>query len=199
MGGALPKVARRRRQVSGEHVAAGGVGTAHQPMRSAVKTPALLLAVASCTVILAASAQAQSKSEKSFVKDAIAGDLGEIELGKLAQQRGSSEGVKSYGQTLATDHQAALDQMKSIAQSENVDVPSEPKADARRENERLSRMSGQEFDREFVKHMVDDHRKDIREFEAHAKGSDAVAKAAQQQLPVLQKHLDQAQALQKQT
>lgn len=155
-----------------------------------------MLVLAGFAALLAA-APAQAQSEKSFVRDAIQGDLGEIAMGQLAQERGGSPDVKAFGQMLQTDHKTALDQMTSLAQAQKIDVPDKPKADAQKEHDRLARMTGAAFDREFAAHMVKDHEKDIRTFEAHAKGNDDVAKTAQQQLPVLKKHLEQAKALQK--
>jgi putative membrane protein len=157
----------------------------------------LLLTVAGCALLASVPAFAQGKSEKAFVGEAIQGDLAEIEMGRLAQEKASSQGVKAFGQMLETDHKTALDQMTALAQAQKIEVPSKPKEDARKEQDRLSHLSGAAFDREFVTHMVKDHEKDIKAFEAHAKGSDDVAKTAQQQLPVLRKHLEQAKSLQK--
>lgn len=161
-----------------------------------MRIPMLLMAGCSA-LLLAGPVHAQGKSDKAFVREAIQGDIGEIAMGQLAQEKASSPGVKAFGQMLETDHKTALDQMASVAKSMNVDAPSRPKSDAEKEREKLSRMSGAEFDREFVSHMVKDHEKDIREFEAHAKGDGELARTAQQQLPVLRKHLEQAMSLQK--
>ena len=60
---------------------------------------------------------------------------------------------------------------------------------------RLSKPNGDAFDKEFAKHMVADHKEDIAEFEAQAKGSDEVASFAKDTLPTLQKHLQTAQSL----
>ena len=43
--------------------------------------------------------------------------------------------------------------------------------------------------------MVEDHKNDIKEFEAQAKGTDDVARFAKDTLPTLQKHLQTAQSL----
>lgn len=154
------------------------------------------LAAGVVAVALGTPASAQSASEKTFVREAAMGDLGEIALGKLAAEKAASPNVKAFGQTLATDHQAALDDMTQLATALKEKVPTEPKPEARKEEARLSKLSGAEFDRAFVKLMVDDHRKDVKEFEQHAKGNDDVAKVASKQLPVLQKHLQTAESLQ---
>ena len=62
-------------------------------------------------------------NDKKFVKDAAIGGLTEVELGKLAAQKGSSDAVKQFGQKLVDDHTKANDELKQIASSENIQVP----------------------------------------------------------------------------
>jgi putative membrane protein len=59
----------------------------------------------------------------------------------------------------------------------------------------MSKLSGANFDREFAKHMVDDHKKDIKAYEKEAKKNDAAGAYAKEALPTLQKHLETAQSL----
>jgi putative membrane protein len=61
--------------------------------------------------------------------------------------------------------------------------------------DRLSKLNGKAFDQEFAKHMVADHKKDIAEFKAQARGSDDVANFAKDTLPTLQKHLQTVESL----
>jgi putative membrane protein len=60
-------------------------------------------------------------------------------------------------------------------------------------------MSGSDFDKSFAQHMVHDHKKDIAEYKKESKGKDAAGEYAQQTLPTLEKHLDEAQKLQRQS
>jgi putative membrane protein len=145
-----------------------------------------------------AAAQAQSASEKAFVADALAGDVAEVQMGQLVAQKASSPDVKSYGQMLADDHGKALDEMKTLADNLGVQVPSQPKPDAQKEMDKLSKLDGQAFDREFLKHAVADHKKDIAKFRKESRGKGDVANTAKQQLPVLETHLQRAQELMKQ-
>src|SRR5215204_4816759 len=65
----------------------------------------LLLSVGlAALVTCAAPAYAQDKTSQKFIKEAIEGNLAEVQIGQLAQQKGQSDGVKSFGQLLATDH-----------------------------------------------------------------------------------------------
>src|SRR5689334_13749393 len=66
---------------------------------------------------------APSNADSMFMRDAVQGDLAEVQMGKLAQQKGASEKVKQFGQKLVTDHSANLDKAKSVAQSLGVTAP----------------------------------------------------------------------------
>jgi putative membrane protein len=74
-------------------------------------------------------------------------------------------------------------------------APTEPSAAAKKAHERLSKMSGSQFDRAFARDMVADHKKDIAKYEKEAKGKGQFASFAQQTLPILQKHLQTAQQI----
>ncbi len=163
--------------------------------RIGIIVAAIALAVVGPTALAKAP-----KSPDEFVQHAIRGDIGEIQLGQLAQQRGQSEGVKQYGQTLATDHQQAEDKAVELAGKMNVEVPDQPLDKQQQTYQKLSQLSGEQFDRHFLKYAVKDHKKDIREFseEAQQTDNDQVAQFARLSLPTLRKHLEIAQQLQSQ-
>jgi putative membrane protein len=131
----------------------------------------------------------------TFLQDAIAGSLAEVQLGQLAQQNGGSADVKSFGQTLVTDHSKAMEEASALAQSMSVQVPTEPTPEAQQEYQKLQGLKGPEFDKEFAEHMVSDHEKDIKKFEEQAQGADQVAQFANATLPTLKTHLDMAKKL----
>src|ERR1700746_3382597 len=64
-------------------------------------------------------------SDDKFVKDAAEGGLAEVELGKLAAEKGASTDVKAFGQRMVTDHSKANDELKQIAGAKGVDLPTE--------------------------------------------------------------------------
>ncbi len=136
-----------------------------------------------------------AKSPQEFIKDAIQGDNSEIMLGQLAQQKGG-EKVKTFGQTLVTDHTLAKQQAGDVAKTLGVAPPSDPMTEAKDEESKLSRMSGKDFDREFAAYMVTDHKKDIAEFQDQASADNGSASAlAAKQIPVLKQHLQMAEAM----
>jgi putative membrane protein len=146
-------------------------------------------------IMLASVTVASAKPNQAFLTDAIQGNLAEISMGQLAQKNGGSDGVRSFGQMLVQDHSAANEKAKTLAQAQGVTPPTAPKPESKTEFDRLSKLNGDAFDKEFAKHMVADHKEDIAEFEAQAKGSDEVASFAKDTLPTLQKHLQTAQSL----
>jgi len=135
--------------------------------------------------------------DSDFLTDAIKGDNSEIAMGQLAQQMGTSQGVKDFGKTLATDHSAAKDQAAVLAQQAGLTVPTEMKDEAKAGIEKLKGLSGDAFDKAFVQMMIEDHKKDIAKFEKESEGNGQTAALAMETLPTLQKHLEIAQSLAK--
>ncbi len=136
----------------------------------------------------------QSKASDMFMKQAMQGDMAEIQVGKLAQEKGEDQQVKDFGQTLVSDHQQNLDKARSLAQTIGMTPPDSVSAEQKATYDKLSRLSGRQFDREFAQHIVQDH-KDITEFERESKKSGDVASFAQDTLPVLRKHLQIAEQI----
>ena len=152
-----------------------------------------LLALATLPLL---ATPAAAKPAPAFLKSAAQGDNSEVTLGRLAQQRARSSAVRDYGRTLTRDHGSHLGQVQAAARREHVVLPGGMKPDARQAYNRLQRLRGAAFDREFVQHMIMDHRKDIADYEAQARTGDRItADLARQTRPVLRKHLDIAQNL----
>lgn len=145
-------------------------------------------------------AQSQMKAtgaDKTFMKEAIQGDLAEVQMGKLAQQNGQSEAVKQFGQKLVSDHGANADKAKQLADQMGMTPPTEPNAKQQAEYKKMSKLSGEKFDREFAQGMVKDHKTDIAKFKKEAKKSGRVADFAKQTVPTLEQHLQIAESLEK--
>lgn len=132
----------------------------------------------------------------AFLADAIQGDNAEVKLGELAQSHAASPKVREFGATLERDHAKSRGIAMALAGKERVRAPAGLKPEAKAMYDKLEAMHGAEFDRAFVHHMVQDHRKDIAKFEAQAKSRDAVtARFAKATLPTLKQHLAIAQSL----
>ena len=138
-------------------------------------------------------------NDKKFVKDAALGGMTEVELGKLATQKGSSEGVKQFGQKMVDDHTKANDQLKEIASKESIEVPSALDAKHQARIDKLSNLSGDAFDKAYIKDQLKDHKQDVSEFKMEAQtGSDPnIKQFASTTLPTLQEHLTMVEGLSK--
>jgi putative membrane protein len=143
------------------------------------------------TVLLFA---AVSFSDRTFMAKASQGGMAEVELGQLAASKATNQKVKDFGQRMVDDHSKANDQLKSIASNKGVSLPSDISSKERALIERLSQMSGDTFDKAYMRAMVDDHKTDIAEFEKEANGGqDSDLKTfASSTLPTLKAHLDLA-------
>jgi putative membrane protein len=155
------------------------------------QSPALAPAAATT-----ATAAKVSRGDRNFFVTAAEDGMAEVELGKLAQQKGSSEQVKSFGTQMVTDHTKAGDELKALAATKGITLPSTP-GKHQKDIDKLAKKSGADFDRDYARHMVDAHRKAVSLFEKTSKsGDDADVKAfAGKTLPTLQQHMEHAKSL----
>jgi putative membrane protein len=138
-----------------------------------------------------------SQESIDFVTKAASGGMLEVQLGQLAQQKAKSQRVKDFGSMMVTDHSKANDELKSLAASNNVSIPSALLPPHQKHYDMMSKMTGADFDKHYMDMMVDDHKEDIGEFqkEANSSSNDVFKSFAATTLPTLQKHLDSAQAI----
>lgn len=128
----------------------------------------------------------------AFVIDAAPSGMGEIELGKLAASKAQSAEVKAFGQKMVEDHSKAIEDVKMLMVQKKVLVPSDMMPTHTETMNKLSKLSGADFDKEYVKAMVQAHEKDVAAFENVSKtAADADVKAfATKTLPTLKMHLE---------
>jgi putative membrane protein len=138
-----------------------------------------------------------SAADSTFMKKAADGGMAEVELGQLAVQKASSPDVKAFGQRMVDDHGKANEQLKQLAAEKHVDLPQEPGAKHKATKARLERLSGADFDQAYVEEMVNDHKKDVAEFQRESKTAkdDDLKNFAAQTLPTLQDHLKQIESI----
>ncbi len=150
------------------------------------------------TVLGAASlsTSAFAASDSSFLKKALEGDNSEMALGEMAAKEGASAGIRDFGQMLHADHSAAKVKALAVAKAHGVRDTEAMAPEARAEAVKLEHLHGAAFDHEFARYMVEDHTKDIADFEKQAKIGDApTAALARDTLPDLRHHLDTAEKL----
>lgn len=136
------------------------------------------------------------KTDRQFMMKAAQGGMMEVQLAQMAQQKAASDDVKQFARQLEQDHSKANDQLKKIATERGVDLPSDI-GQHQQQVAKLQNLSGEEFDRAFMKMQVQHHKKDINDFKKHANRSmdTNVKEFANAQLPVLQQHYERAQQI----
>ena len=154
----------------------------------------LLAIVLLCAPIVRAEL---SEKDQQFVKNAAVGGMMEVDLGKLAAEKASMDDVKKFGQQMVDDHSKANGELKQLAQSKGVDLKeSEEKAtrEGQEKSAKLSKFTGPAFDKAYMDDMVEDHEKDVKEFEdASNNAQDKDLKEwVKKTLPTLKHHLKMA-------
>jgi putative membrane protein len=136
-----------------------------------------------------------SKADAAFTVDAASGGMMEVQLGQLAAQKADAQDVKDFGAMMVKDHTMGGNKLKAIAVGKNLTLPDSLSADMQKEMSDLQAKNGKDFDKLYMTMMVDDHKKDIKEFEDESKnGSDADIRGfADSSLHMLHKHLDAAE------
>jgi putative membrane protein len=150
------------------------------------------VALALITLIGPAAAQGQlNNADQEFVKKAAIGGVAEVELGRVATQRAARPSVRSFGERMVTDHGRGNAELATLARSKGMDVSNTLDVTHQAMRDRLSGLSGADFDRAYMSEMVRDHTEDVALFERAAQSStDADVKAfAERSLPMLRDHL----------
>ena len=144
---------------------------------------------------LAACGKKDEVAEK-FYTQAIQADAAAMKLGELAAQMGDSEDVRNYGETVRNDHRVTVKSMTKGAADTGFTISESVTPEVSAEVAKLSKMSGAEFDDEFVNFMLVSNQREVADFQAATKSPNAtVAASAKNTLPTLEKHLKMVQAL----
>lgn len=142
----------------------------------------------------------QGEDTSDFAMKAANGGMMEVELGRMAQEKGTSQDVKEFGAMMVADHSKANEELKTLATAKNITLPATLGEDMQEDVNELAKLSGKEFDKKYVSMMVDDHKEDIDAFKKAADGNniDPDIKAfAAKTLPTLQQHMDRINAIDK--
>jgi putative membrane protein len=137
-----------------------------------------------------------SKDESTFVKEAAEGGMMEVQLGKLAQEKAADDKVKQFGKRMEQDHSKVNDELKKIAADKGVQLSMDLDKKHKTNVDKLTKLSGTAFDKQYINDMVSDHKEDIKKFQRVAdKGKDPDLKQfASQTLPTLKEHLQLAES-----
>ena len=139
----------------------------------------------------AAGADTQLMKDKMFVHMIALDGFAEVNISKLAAQKSSSNDVKKLGQKMVDDRSTIDADLKQVADELGVPTPTKLSKADQDEFDKLSALSGTDFDKEYLTYMLKTHRKDLHEFRtAEAQTTDPELKDAVATLsPVVVGHL----------
>lgn len=139
-----------------------------------------------------------SDFDRAFVIRAAQGNLAEVELSQVALKQASSNQVRQYAQHMIDEHTEANNRLMQLVQQKGL-TPVRPQLDAKHQaiREQLEKLSGQQFDQQYMSVMTLDHVQTVELFQQAAqKVQDPDLRAfAKNTLPNLQNHLQMAQAM----
>ena len=160
------------------------------------------------------SGSAVSAGDRAFVEDMTIGGMAEVELGRMAMERGASPEVKRFGDMMVKDHSKAGDELKQVAMQHSIPMPAALDQKHQDLKTTLSNLRGAEFDREYMKAMVDGHEDVVDRLQTRASedrfGDDkgevkpersdnpvegALNQWAAKALPTVRHHLDEAKRI----
>jgi len=144
-----------------------------------------------------AQGAALNADDRAFLEKAAVGGKAEVELGQLAQQKAQNDDVKQFAQRIVSDHSQANSELLSMGDKMSLTLPTALDDQHQKEKDRLSKLNGAKFDKEYMKLMVDDHQKDVSDFQKQSNNAinSDVKNFASQTLPTLQQHLDMAKSI----
>jgi predicted outer membrane protein len=100
--------------------------------------------------------------------EAVQINVAEIEAGKMAANKAQNPRVKEFANMMMTDHTEALAKLRPLPGGGSLGV--KPDGKHQEAADHLAKLSGAEFDREYMDAMVNDHREALMFFERHSHG-----------------------------
>lgn len=158
------------------------------------------LAILTLTCGLAAGRADDEKgalTDEKFVVKASAGGLAEVNAGRLAAKRASSAKVKEFATMMIKDHTMANKELLKLADKKGFKAAKTMDEKHKEMAEKLMKLTGAEFDREYMAGQVKDHEMTVALFEKQSKsGKDEDLKAwAEKTLPTIKEHLKMAKEI----
>jgi len=137
--------------------------------------------------------------EKRFVKDALQSGLTDVELAKVAVNKATSDSIKQFAQKTIDDRSKTNDELKQIASNEKINVPDSLDSKQQSKIDKMSKLSGADFDRAYMKDQVKNQQNELREFQQEAqRGNDPQVKSfASKTVAALDENVKTAKELEK--
>ncbi len=136
-------------------------------------------------------------ADKDFIRSAAESSATEVHLGKIAQEKASSDAVKELGKQMVEANTQTGQQLQQAATALKIEVPAQPPRRAKKDEEKLAKLSGPDFDRAYTKMATDEQKQAVKEFEHEAKNGkvESLKDYAAKNLPVEQERQKKAEEL----
>ena len=137
------------------------------------------------------------EDDADFMVEAASGGMMEVEAGQLAATKAQNPRVKAFASMMVEDHTKANEELKALASGKSITLPTAVGEDHQKHITELREKSGMDFDKAYMKMMVDDHNDDVEDFQSASNNAkdESVKAFAAKTLPVLRMHLDSARAI----
>ena len=147
----------------------------------------ILVGTLGVAVLVLSFGCSSGKDSSKFAVAAAQGGLTEVELGKIALRNAADPAVKEFGLRMVSDHSRANEELKKLASQKQIQLPAEVSSSQKSMIDKLSKLSGAEFDKEYMDDMVKDHEEDVAEFQTQSTegGAPEIKAFAGKTLPTL--------------
>jgi putative membrane protein len=138
-----------------------------------------------------------SGSDLTFTNQATYANRAEVQLGQLAAEKSTTQGVIDFGNLMATEHQTALDELKAIADDYDTSLPTGLDATSQDLLDTLQTLSGAAFDSIYLANMVQGHATVLAQFQSESTNGkiQRLRDYANKYIPHIQEHHDQADSI----
>jgi putative membrane protein len=167
--------------------------------KSASVTLGMALLAVGLLVPRANAATTISMADTNFILAAAQGGMTEVKLGELAATNGMRADVKEFGQMMVKDHTAINDDLKALAAQKGVTLPDSLDAKHQAMVDKLTALTGSEFDDAYINGMIKAHQKDAKAFKAEAAATQDtdIKSFLDKSIPVVEAHLEHIKAMKK--
>jgi putative membrane protein len=145
----------------------------------------------------AQSSQEDVRADRKFIQNVIADNMLEVRIGELAERRAQSPAVKQLAERMVADHNRLQDEWVDMAARNGQPFKPGMGKLHRAKLPPLEKLSGREFDRAYITHIVQEHVNSINylEREGRSARSTQVREVVEHELPVLRSHFSQAKQI----
>lgn len=132
-----------------------------------------------------------TSADRTFMDKMAQGNLAEIELGHVAEQKASNGYVKAFAQRMINDHTTLNNELKQKARTMGVSLPTTVNSSDMAQKQKLEGLSGNAFDKAYIDDMLSDHQTDVQEVQREAENATnpQVKEIAAKALPILEDHI----------